>query len=106
MVHGLITSGSRMSPLLRLWSVAALCIALLLAVRGAFAAAVGCFLLSPAPVLLFSHDGSDQRRLSLSWLGTLAVIAIALAGLFALIIHLGGIPQVHQWSSLIRGSGR
>ena len=95
-----------MSPLLRLWGISALCIALLLLMRGAFALALACFLFSPAPVVLFAHGGSDRRGLSLSWLGTLAVAAAALCALFALAIYLGGIPQVHEWSAAIRGGGK
>jgi hypothetical protein len=102
MMHNLVEPGSRMGPLFRLWSVTALCVALLLIVRGAFAAALVCFLFSPAPVLLFSRGSSDERRLSLSWLGALVIIVLVLCALFVLIVHLGGIPQVHQWSSLIR----
>ena len=92
-----------MNPLLRLWGISALCIALLLLLRGAFVPALACFLFSPAPVLLFAHGGPDQRRLSLSWLGVLAVVVAALCALFALVVYLGGIPQVHQWSTAIRG---
>jgi uncharacterized membrane protein YhhN len=91
-----------MSPLFRLWGIAALCIALLLMLRGAFALALTCFLFSPAPVLLFSHGASDQRRLSLSWLGVLVVAIAGLSVLFAVIVYLGGIPPVHEWSAVLR----
>ena len=93
-----------MSPLLRIWGITALCIALLLMLRGAFALALACFLFSPAPVLLFSHGGLDQRRLSLSWLGVLATVIAVVVVVFALIVHLGGIPQVHEWSAILRSS--
>jgi hypothetical protein len=92
-----------MSPFLRLWSITALCVALLLMWRGAFASALACFLLSPAPVLLFARGGSDPGRLSLSWLGVLAVVIAGLSALFALVVHLGGIPQVHEWSAALHG---
>jgi len=95
-----------MNPLLRLWGISALCIALLLLLRGAFLVALACFLFSPAPVLLFTHGGPDQRRLSLSWLGVLVVVVAALCALFALVVYLGGIPQVHEWSATIRGGGK
>jgi len=95
-----------MSPLLRLWGISAVCIALLLLMRGAFALALACFLFSPAPVLLFAHGGADNRGLSLSWLGMLAVVATALCALFAVAVYLGGIPQVHEWSAAIRGGGK
>jgi uncharacterized membrane protein YhhN len=95
-----------MSPLLRLWGISALCIALLLLLRGAFPLALACFLFSPAPVLLFAHGGSDQRRLSMSWLSVLVVVVAALCALFALVVYLGGIPPVHEWSAAIRDSGK
>jgi hypothetical protein len=91
---------------MRTWGITALCIALLFMLRGAFALALVLFLLSPAPVLLFSHGASDQRRLSLSWLGVLFGLIAALGVLFALVVFLGGIPQVHEWSALLRGSSK
>ena len=102
---GAAREGVHMNPLLRLWGISAVCIALLLLLRGAFAPALACFLFSPAPILLFAHGGYDQRRLSLSWLGALVVVAAALCALFAWVVYLGGIPQVHEWSAAIRGVG-
>ena len=95
-----------MSPLLRLWGISALCIALLLLLRGALVLALACFLFSPAPVLLFARGGSDQRSLSLSWLGVLVVVVAALCALFALVVYLGGISPVHEWPAAIRGGGK
>jgi hypothetical protein len=95
-----------MSPLLRLWGISALCIAVLLLLRGAFGLALACFLFSPAPVLLFAHGGSDRKALSWSWLGGLVVVVAALGALFALVVYLGGIPPVHEWSAAIRGGGK
>jgi uncharacterized membrane protein YhhN len=95
-----------MSPLLRLWGISALCIAVLLLLRGAFALALACFLFSPAPVLLFAQGDSGQRALSLSWLGVLAVVVAALCALFVLAVYLGGIPPVHEWSAALRGSAK
>lgn len=95
-----------MHPVLRLWGITALCVALLLLVRGAFALAIACFLLSPAPALLFVHGGVDQRRLSLSWLGWVAAVMLGCAILFTAVIYLGGIPQLHEWPSALRGSAR
>jgi hypothetical protein len=95
-----------MSPLIRIWGITALCIALLLIVRGAFALAIACFLFSPAPVLLFSHGGPDQRRLSLSWLGALVIFITALSVLFAVVVYFGGIPQVHEWSGALRANAK
>lgn len=94
-----------MSPLLRLWGISALCIALLLLLRGAFALALACFLFSPAPVLLFARGRPDNRVLSLSWLRALLVVVAALCVLFALVVYFGGIPQVHEWPATIRGGG-
>ena len=93
-----------MSPLLRIWGITATGVALLLALRGAFVLALACFVLSPAPVMLFAHRGSDQRRLSLSWLGAIVAACAALAVLFAVIVYVGGIPQVHEWPASLRGA--
>jgi hypothetical protein len=65
-----------------------------------------CFLFSPAPVLLFSHGSFDQRRLALSWLGLLVVLIAALAAAFAIVVYLGGIPPVHEWSTSLRGGAK
>src|SRR5262249_36993120 len=93
----------RMSPLLRVWGFTAAGSALLLRLRGACAPALGVFLLSPAPVLAFSHGAADARRLSVSWLGILVSIIVALCALIALVVYLGGIPPVHEWSAALRG---
>lgn len=95
-----------MNPLLRIWGITAACIALLLIVRGAFALALACFLFSPAPVLLFSHGGPDQRRLSLSWLGVLAIAIVSLVILFVLVVYFGGLPQMHEWPGIFRGDAK
>jgi uncharacterized membrane protein YhhN len=92
-----------MHPFLRLWGIAASCVALLLLLRGAFALALVLFLFSPAPVLMFAHGGPDQRRLSLTWLGAVVIVVAAIAAMFALVVYLGGLPQVHQWPSALRG---
>ena len=95
-----------MSPILRLWGITAACIALLLLLRGALPLALACFLFSPAPILVFARGNSDQRRLSMSWLTVLFVVLAALCALFLLVVYLGGIPPVHEWSASIRGSGK
>ena len=92
-----------MSPLVRLWGISAACIALLLLLRGAFPLALACFLFSPAPVLVFARGSSDQRRLSMSWLRVVFIVIDALCALFLLVVYLGGIPPVHEWSASIRG---
>ena len=93
--------GISMSPLLRLWGFTALCVAVLLVLRGLFVPALAVFLFSPAPVLLFSHGVADQRHLSLSWLGLLLVVIAVLGALFATVVYLGGIPPVHEWSAVV-----
>ena len=95
-----------MSPLLRLWGITAICIGALLMLRGAFALALSCFLFSPAPVLLFAHGAPDQRRLSLSWFRVVILVVAVLCFLFALIVYLGGIPPVHEWSAAMRSSAK
>jgi hypothetical protein len=95
-----------MSPLLRLWGISALCIAFLLLLRGAFALALACFLFSPAPVLLFARGGPDNRALSQSWLRGVVLVVAALCILFVLVVHFGGIPQVHEWPATMRGGGK
>ena len=95
-----------MSPLLRVWGLTATCVALLLMLRGAFALALALFLFSPAPILLFSHGASDQRGLSLSWLGALFFVVVALCALFVLLVYFGGIPPVHEWSAVLRGRAK
>ena len=92
-----------MNPLLRLWGFIALGIALLLLLRGAFALALTCFLLSPAPVLLFSHGRFDRGRLAFSWLGVLVAVIAVLCVAFVFVVYLGGIPPVHEWSTALRG---
>jgi hypothetical protein len=78
---------------------------LLLLLRGAFVLALACFLFSPAPVLVFPHGGTgmDQGRLSLSWLGVVVIVVAAVSAVFALVVYLGGLPQVHQWPAALRG---
>jgi hypothetical protein len=95
-----------MSPFFRVWGITALCVALLLTLRGAFALALALFVFSPAPVLLFSRGASDQGRLSLSWLGVLATVVAGLCVLFALVVYVGGVPQVHEWPAVLRGGGK
>jgi hypothetical protein len=81
-------------------------IALLLLLRGAFALAVACFLLSPAPVLLFSHGSTDRRRLSSSWLVAVGVGVVALVILFVVVVYFGGVPPVHEWRGALSGASR
>ena len=92
-----------MTPLVRIWGYAALIVAALLALRGAFWAALALFLLSPAPVLAFARGRGDGDRLSIGWIGgvvlALAILLLALLGLVAM----GGVPQVHEWRALLRG---
>ena len=95
-----------MSPLLRLWGITAIVIGALLMLRGAFALALACFLISPAPVLLFARGGLDRRSLSLSWLGVVVSILVGMCILFAVVVYLGGIPLVHEWSASTPSSAK
>lgn len=92
-----------MNPLLRIWAISATCVALLLAIRGAVALAIVCFVCSPAPVWLFAPRHVDQHRLSRSWLGVVAVAVVVLFGLALVAAYTGGVPQVHEWRAAIRG---
>ncbi len=95
-----------MNPLLRVWAITAVGIALLLLLRGAWQVAIACFLFSPAPVLLFTRGGSDQKRVSISWLGALVLGVGALVILVTAVAYFGGVPPVHEWRAAMRGAGR
>lgn len=95
-----------MHPLLRIWAIAAMCIALFLLLRGAWQVAIACFLFSPAPVLVFARGGSDQKRLSVSWLGVLAFGVGALVVLVTAVAYWGGVPPVHEWRAAMRSTGQ
>lgn len=93
----------RVSPVLRIWAMLASVLALLLVLRGALLAATAVFVLSPAPALVFSRGGGDARRLSITWLGTVTLALSAIVAILAVIVALGGIPPVHEWSARLRG---
>lgn len=84
-------------PLLRVWGIVAAIVAMLLLLRGAWLPAIALFVLSPAPVMLLSRAGPDRGRIALSWLGTLVMVFIAIAIVFAILVGVGGIPPVHEW---------
>lgn len=95
-----------MHPLVRLWALCATAVALLLALRGAWAPALACFLLSPAPAWVLAQGSADHRRMSATWLAGVA-IAVALAvALFVAIVSLGGLPPVHEWRGTPAGVSR
>ena len=95
-----------MHPLVRLWALSATCVALLLALRGAWALALACFLLSPAPAWVLTQGSADSRHVSATWIAGIAiVIAIALA-LFVAIVSMGGLPPVHEWRGALAGAAR
>jgi len=91
-----------MKPLVRLWAVCAIGVALLFALRGAWAPALACFLLSPAPAWVLAQGSADQRRMSATWL---AGVALAVA-LFVAIVSMGGLPPVHEWRGALAGAAR
>lgn len=89
-------------PMLRTWAVVAAVVALLAMLRGAWMLALACFLFSPAPVWLFSHGESRLDRLSLAWIGAVAVVVIAGLALVLIAAYTGGLPQVHEWRDALR----
>lgn len=95
-----------MHPLMRIWAITALCAAVLLAARGAWTAAFAVFLLSPAPALALFRDRVDQQRWSASWLGFVALGLIGVAVALAVVVHLGGVPQVHEWRAALAPAAR
>ena len=92
-----------MHPLLRLWAYAAAGIALLLLVRGAWAAAIACLVLSPAPALLLSSGPVDGARWSRAWLGSVAVAILVIAALVLAAAATEGLPEVHELRAALRG---
>ena len=98
-----IVTGGRMSPLFRIWAAVAIVLAALFALRGAWAAALAVLLASPAPALAFDRGALDTARLSMTWLGAVALAAVALLALLLVVVASGGVPQVHEWRALLRG---
>ena len=92
-----------MSPLIRIWAVVAIVLAALFALRGAWAAALAVLLASPAPALAFDRGTPNSTRASLTWLAGVALAAAALLALLLVVVASGGVPQVHEWRSLMRG---
>jgi len=95
-----------MHPLVRLWALCATCVALLLALRGAWAPAVACFLLSPAPAWMLAQGSADHRRVSTRWLMGVAIVVALVAALFVAIVSMGGLPPVHEWRGGPAGTAR
>ena len=91
-----------MGPLLRIWAMSALAIALLLALRGAWLAAAALFVLSPAPVWAFAQHDPDSGRLSASWMTAVVGVLIAVVALYAVVVATGGLPPVHEWRAAAR----
>ena len=86
-----------MNPLVRLWAASAACIALALLLRGAWAPALACFLLSPAPAWVLAQGSADPRRASATWLAGTAIVVAIVVALFVAIVAMGGLPPVHEW---------
>jgi hypothetical protein len=84
-------------PFLRIWAVAAVCVALLLVVRGAWQLALVVLFFSPLPELVVAHYWPSERRPSISWVAFLSLVVAIGAVLFLVVVHLGGIPPVHEW---------
>jgi len=95
-----------MNPLVRLWAACAACVALLFALRGAWAPALACFLLSPAPAWVLAQGRSEQRRASVAWLAAVAIASALVAALFVAIVSMGGLPPVHEWRAVLAGTAR
>ncbi|CAG0953492.1 hypothetical protein BURK1_00326 [Burkholderiales bacterium] len=95
-----------MSPLFRLWAICAACVALLLALRGAWMPAALLFFLSPAPAWVFAHGRPEQARLSASWLRSITLGVAAIVALYVIAVAMGGLPPVHEWRAMLAGSVR
>jgi hypothetical protein len=95
-----------MHPLIRLWALCATCVALLLALRGAWAPALACFLLSPAPAWVLAQGSADRRHVSATWLLGLALVVALAVALFVAIVSMGGLPPVHEWRGALAGAAR
>ena len=95
-----------MKPLVRLWAVCAIGVALLFALRGAWAPALACFLLSPAPAWVLAQGSADQRRMSVTWLAGVAIVVALAVALFVAIVSMGGLPPVHEWRGALAGAAR
>jgi hypothetical protein len=96
-----MSNRAAMPPLLRAWAFIAIAFALLLALRGALAAALAVLLLSPAPLLAWrSTDGAATRPLA--WLAIVFGTMLLLIAALLAIVAAGGLPQVHEWRALLR----
>ena len=95
-----------MKPLVRLWAVCAIGVALLFALRGAWVPALACFLLSPAPAWVLAQGSAEQRRMSTAWLTAVAIGAALVVALFVAIVSTGGLPPVHEWRGALAGAAR
>ena len=93
-----------MHPVLRLWAYAAAGMAVLLVFRGAWAAAIACLVLSPAPALMLASGSLDEARISRAWLGSVAVGVIVVVALVLAAASTDGLPQVHELRAALRGS--
>ena len=92
-----------MTPLMRTWAIVASCIALLLALRGAWPLALACFLLSPAPAWAYSHGRQGANDASSRWLRGAAIAVAILVALYVAALAAGGVPPMHEWRTALFG---
>jgi hypothetical protein len=95
-----------MSPVVRIWSIAAAGAALLLALRGAWPLALLCFLLSPAPAWALARGPAERAQAASGWLRAIATIAVILVVATLAVIAAGGIPPVHEWRGALAPAAR
>ena len=92
-----------MNPVMRTWAIVASCVALLLALRGAWPLAVACFLLSPAPAWAFAHARGDAGAAGSRWLRAVAIAVGVLVVLYVAALAAGGLPPMHEWRTAMFG---
>jgi hypothetical protein len=91
-----------MTPLMPTWAFVATAVALLLALRGAWALALACFLLSPAPVWAYAQAPGGTARPS-RWLRAVAMAAAVVVAAYIVALAAGGLPPMHEWRVALFG---
>ena len=92
-----------MTPLMRTWAIVASCIALLLALRGAWPLALAVFLLSPAPAWAYAHAQRGATDAPSRWLRGVAIAVAILVALYVAALAAGGVPPMHEWRTALFG---